>query len=127
MSAFDLTGIVKQCWKYHPIEQDVETYEDEGPFRDIFSSVLKITATFDRMPTKNVKIFFYDEWAIRCQFLTSGDKITLSGSKELLRQNANPEEEGEHMCCIALREDEAHEEPLFIRVSIQPFLIQKNL
>jgi hypothetical protein len=120
MSAFDLTGIVKECWKYHPIDnQNDGVNEDRGPLADLYSSALKITVNFDQIPMKDVKVFFYNEWALRCQFLAPGDKITLSGSAELLRGNMNPEEDREHMCCIALREDEVGKEPLFIRVSIQ--------
>lgn len=120
MSAFDLTGIVKECWNYHPIDnQNDGANEDRGPLADLFSSALKITVNSDQIPMKDIKVFFYNEWAFRCQFLAPGDIITLSGSAELLQGNLNSEEDREHMCCIALREDEVGEEPLFIRVSIQ--------
>jgi hypothetical protein len=111
MSAFDLTGIVKECWAIR------KGNGDEGPF----STALKITVMFDQIPMKHVRINFYKEWAIRCQFLAPGDKVTLSGCKELLRE-INPEEEKEHRCCIDLRENES----LFIRVSIQLSYHQNN-
>jgi hypothetical protein len=119
MSAFNLNGIVKECWKYHLIDNQNHANEDGGPLAHLYSSVLKIIVTFDQIPMKDVKVFLYNEWAIRCQFLVPGDKITLAGSARLLQQNMNFEEEREHMCCIALREDEVDKDPLFIKVSIQ--------
>jgi hypothetical protein len=105
--AFELTGTVKKCWDMIPL-----------------NTVLKITVIFDQIPLKEVKIFFYKEWAIKCQFLAPGDKVTLSGCGQLLRE-INPEEENEHRLCIDIREDEVDEEPLFIRVSI-PFMSLKK-
>jgi hypothetical protein len=118
MSAFNLSGVVKECWRYHKIYVN-DANEDNGPWGDLCSIVFKMTVIFDQMPTKDVKVFFYDYWATRYRFSVPGDRITISGSAELVRRNVAPKEEREHKCCIALREDEVDEEPLLIEVSIQ--------
>jgi hypothetical protein len=118
MSAFDLSGIVKEYWRYHYICVN-DPNQDNGPWDDICSRVFKMTVTFDQIPTKDVKLFFYYEWADRYQFSGPGDRITLSGPAELVRRNIKLEEEREHKFCIALCEDEVDKEPLLIKVSIQ--------
>lgn len=117
MSAFNLSGVVKECWRYHKININ-DTNEDNGPWGDLCSSVFKMTVTFDQMPMKYVKVFFYDYWAITYRYSIPGDRITISGSPELVRLNTAPKVEREHKCCIALREDKDDEEPLLIEVSI---------
>jgi hypothetical protein len=116
MSAFDLTGTVHQCWPMIMENEEV----------DPFSTLLEITVIFDEIPRKVVKIFFYKEWAIKCQFLAPGDKVTLSGCKELLREII-PEEGNERVIYIDIREDEVGREPLFIRVSILVISLKKPL
>jgi hypothetical protein len=122
----EVAGIVEDWWRTRvPIvddeDEELGRFEDDGPLAKQSEKVFNITMVCGKVPSScdsKMKVFFYDEWATQCNFLTSGDRIVISGPPSIVHHDAARAEDDpeEHPYCLALKDYTKHGPRLGIEV-----------
>ena len=123
-------GTVVEYWSRRSIEtddtqEDRGVFEDDGPLAAQFSRVFNVILRCARRPPstdKLINLFFYDDWADKCGFLTQGDHIVITGLSSIVLDDLSAlDDQSKYNCCLAIREMPGLEVRSNLRVSLFNF------
>jgi hypothetical protein len=77
---------VTRRWNIRSIVNGLEEFSDDGPLKSEKSKVFTVLVRNEACPDDQTEmmVFFYDLWAEKSFFIQNGDKITISGPKEMI-------------------------------------------
>lgn len=81
-----LTLRVTRRWNIRSTGNGLEEFSDDGPLKAERSKVFTVLVRDETSPEDHTEmmIFFYDLWAEKCFFIQNGDKLIISGAKEMI-------------------------------------------
>jgi hypothetical protein len=82
----NLTLRVTRRWNIRSIVNGLEEFSDDGPLKTEKSKVFTLLVRDETSPEDHTEmmLFFYDLWAEKCFFIQNGDKLTISGAREMI-------------------------------------------
>jgi hypothetical protein len=73
-------------WNIRSIVNGLEEFSDDGPLKSEKSKVFTVLVRDEANPDDQTEmmVFFYDLWAEKSFFIQNGDKLTISGPREMI-------------------------------------------
>jgi hypothetical protein len=103
-----ITLRVTRRWNIRSIVNGLEEFSDDGPLKAEKSKVFTVLVRDEMSPEDHTEmmLFFYDLWAEKTFFIQNGDKLMISGPKEMvLRSNGDLQDFP--LCLVFTQENQA--------------------
>jgi hypothetical protein len=103
-----LTLRVTRRWNIRSIVNGLEEFSDDGPLKTEKSKVFTLLVRDETSPEDHTEmmLFFYDLWAEKTFFIQNGDKLTISGPKDMVFL-ANGDLQDFALCLVFTQENQS--------------------